>query len=167
MAPWQFAGAADMMLLCDGEDCEEAFHSFCLKIPLQSIPEGDWLCPLCLEESKAPRTSVTKRTSRMRAKLIPPLKKVEVIVGWRGDVSDIETGTSRDRRLQYLVKWCSMSHRHDTWVSCQLKKWIEKLSRLTFASHCCCQGPQHFLQSLCLPFVLESPLSCKYFLCSP
>jgi len=114
----QFAGAGDLMLLCDGEDCEEAFHSFCLKFPLQSIPEGDWLCPLCVHEKHAEEVvgKPMKRTSKLRAKIIPSLKKIEAIVGFREDVSVTESDKQKERKLQYLVKWCSLSHRHDTWV---------------------------------------------------
>jgi hypothetical protein len=46
----QFVGAAETMLLCDGLKCDEAFHSFCLAIPLQPIPDGDWLCPICIHQ---------------------------------------------------------------------------------------------------------------------
>ena len=116
----QFGGAADLMLLCDGENCEEAFHSFCLKLPLQSIPEGDWLCPLCLEE-KQTTSKTSKKTSKMRAKLIPTLKKAEAIIGWRDDPSTVSSENKEDRKLQYLVKWTSLSHRHDTWVRFQSK----------------------------------------------
>ena len=38
------------MLLCgDGGDigCDRAYHTGCLFPPLQSVPEGDWLCPEC------------------------------------------------------------------------------------------------------------------------
>lgn len=114
----QFAGAADLMLLCDGENCEEAFHSFCLKFPLQSIPEGDWLCPLCVHDKHAKEVDgkPMKRTSKLRAKIIPSLKKIEAIIGFREDPSVTESDNQKQRKLQYLVKWCSLSHRHDTWV---------------------------------------------------
>ncbi|KAL3782141.1 hypothetical protein ACHAWO_007501 [Cyclotella atomus] len=34
------------MLMCDG--CDELFHLNCLDPPLDDIPEGEWLCDLCL-----------------------------------------------------------------------------------------------------------------------
>jgi hypothetical protein len=37
-------GAA--MLLCDG--CGTGWHTFCLRPPLSTVPEGDWLCPGCV-----------------------------------------------------------------------------------------------------------------------
>lgn len=114
----QFAGAADLMLLCDGENCEQAFHSFCLQFPLQSIPDGDWLCPICLYEKRAKEMTgaAVKWTSKLRAKMIPSLKNVEAIIGFREDPAVIESDNQKQRKLHYLVKWCSLSHRHDTWV---------------------------------------------------
>lgn len=35
----------DRMMLCDG--CDAALHMDCLQPPLDSVPEGDWLCPGC------------------------------------------------------------------------------------------------------------------------
>jgi len=35
----------DMMLLCDG--CDNAYHMYCLKPKLKTIPEGEWFCPEC------------------------------------------------------------------------------------------------------------------------
>jgi hypothetical protein len=37
----------DRMILCDGRECNRAFHMDCLDPPLLMIPEGDWICPLC------------------------------------------------------------------------------------------------------------------------
>jgi histone demethylase JARID1 len=37
----------DQILLCDG--CDRGFHMFCLNPPLEKIPAGDWLCPICLQ----------------------------------------------------------------------------------------------------------------------
>jgi hypothetical protein len=34
--------AADLMLLCDG--CDTGYHIFCLRPPLEAIPEDDWFC---------------------------------------------------------------------------------------------------------------------------
>eukprot|EP00730_Choanoeca_flexa_P006419 TRINITY_DN12148_c1_g1_i1.p1 TRINITY_DN12148_c1_g1~~TRINITY_DN12148_c1_g1_i1.p1 ORF type:complete len:1645 (+),score=506.32 TRINITY_DN12148_c1_g1_i1:100-5034(+) len=42
---------ADLMLLCD--QCDRAFHTFCLEHPLSAIPRGDWLCPVCTAEACA------------------------------------------------------------------------------------------------------------------
>jgi bromodomain adjacent to zinc finger domain protein 1A len=48
-------GDADKMLLCDKCDC--GHHIYCLRPPLQEIPEGDWFCADCKPKDveKTPR----------------------------------------------------------------------------------------------------------------
>lgn len=36
------------LLLCD--ICNAGYHTFCLQPPLNAVPDGDWLCPQCVEE---------------------------------------------------------------------------------------------------------------------
>ena len=38
-------------LLCDGDGCERAWHIACLRPPLTTVLEGDWMCPICVEEA--------------------------------------------------------------------------------------------------------------------
>jgi hypothetical protein len=42
----------DQILLCDTKGCENAYHMYCLKVPLTMVPEGDWFCDECVEELK-------------------------------------------------------------------------------------------------------------------
>ena len=35
------------MLLCD--NCDTGWHIYCLTPPLEDVPEGDWLCPRCVD----------------------------------------------------------------------------------------------------------------------
>jgi hypothetical protein len=37
----------DMIVLCDGEGCENEAHMYCLDPVLTEVPEGDWLCDYC------------------------------------------------------------------------------------------------------------------------
>lgn len=37
----------DQIILCDS--CDRGFHLFCLSPPMEAIPDGDWVCPLCLK----------------------------------------------------------------------------------------------------------------------
>lgn len=36
----------NLLLICNG--CSDSYHTFCLKPPIRSIPEGDWRCPRCI-----------------------------------------------------------------------------------------------------------------------
>ena len=40
-------------LLCDGIGCGRAYHLYCLQPPLTAVPQGKWLCPLCIESWNA------------------------------------------------------------------------------------------------------------------
>merc|ERR1712073_154011 len=53
----------DMMLLCDG--CDNAYHMYCLKPKLKTIPEGEWFCPECKpkERVRSPKKKVRKSFS--------------------------------------------------------------------------------------------------------
>jgi hypothetical protein len=35
------------MLLCDG--CNMGYHTFCLTLPLDDVPDGIWICPTCTQ----------------------------------------------------------------------------------------------------------------------
>lgn len=37
----------DKIILCDR--CDKGYHLFCLSPPLDAVPEGDWVCPACLQ----------------------------------------------------------------------------------------------------------------------
>lgn len=39
--------AAKYMLLCDG--CQRGWHTYCLRPPLEEVPQGSWKCPRCLQ----------------------------------------------------------------------------------------------------------------------
>jgi len=40
----------DKILLCDTKGCENAYHMYCLRIPLKEIPNGDWFCDECIDD---------------------------------------------------------------------------------------------------------------------
>ncbi|XP_059362086.1 tyrosine-protein kinase BAZ1B-like [Carassius carassius] len=50
-------GEDDKLILCD--ECNKAFHLFCLRPALYRIPEGEWLCPAC-------QPTTARRSSRGR-----------------------------------------------------------------------------------------------------
>lgn len=51
------SGEDDKLILCD--ECNKAFHLFCLRPALYRIPQGEWLCPAC-------QPAVQRRCSRGR-----------------------------------------------------------------------------------------------------
>ncbi|KAF8795755.1 bromodomain adjacent to zinc finger domain protein 1A-like isoform X4 [Argiope bruennichi] len=53
-------GDAENMLLCDG--CNRGHHLYCLKPPLNAIPEGDWFCLSCkpVEKPVSPEKKIRK-----------------------------------------------------------------------------------------------------------
>lgn len=38
----------ELLIVCSG--CSETFHTFCVKPPLNSVPDGDWRCLCCIAE---------------------------------------------------------------------------------------------------------------------
>ncbi|KAL1518666.1 hypothetical protein AB1Y20_002954 [Prymnesium parvum] len=64
----------DEMLLCDGDGCPRAYHLHCLTPPLGGVPEGQWLCPVCLgfTEATIELTAGTKLYARDRKGLWGP-----------------------------------------------------------------------------------------------
>ncbi|KAL6043476.1 Lysine-specific demethylase 5A, partial [Balamuthia mandrillaris] len=42
----------DKILLCDGDNCDNAYHLYCLRFPLTEVPKGNWLCDECAEKEE-------------------------------------------------------------------------------------------------------------------
>ena len=38
----------DVLIICDL--CVQGYHIFCLQPPLDRVPDGDWICPVCAAE---------------------------------------------------------------------------------------------------------------------
>ena len=64
-------GGDEYMLLCDG--CDHGYHTYCLRPPLERVPEGDWFCCHC-----TPVTPVKpqKRAQRVTFQEQPPSPQV-------------------------------------------------------------------------------------------
>lgn len=43
----------DRIILCD--KCDRGCHLFCLQPPLDSVPEGEWICPKCIAQDSESR----------------------------------------------------------------------------------------------------------------
>lgn len=97
--------AANLLLLCNGDDCDLAVHTFCLFPPMRDVPEGSWLCLNCkgnpsLTEEFKEQPGFAKKT-------------IQSVVGRRW--VRIE-GDKNAMQEQCLIKWHSLSHLHDSWV---------------------------------------------------
>ena len=42
----------ETVLLCDGHNCKNECHMYCLDPPLTEVPEGQWLCQVCQSDMK-------------------------------------------------------------------------------------------------------------------
>ena len=60
------------ILLCDGAGCHSAYHLFCLRPPLGTVPEGEWLCPKC-KPPPAPRSKPA--SNRSKAPAVEPMRR--------------------------------------------------------------------------------------------
>ena len=58
------------MLLCDGPGCENAYHLFCLRPPLSTVPAGEWLCPKC-KPPPVPRSKPASNRSQEKPGVEP------------------------------------------------------------------------------------------------
>jgi hypothetical protein len=61
------------MLLCD--HCDAGYHMQCLPQPLTAVPEGDWLCPRCVQAGVTPaelQAAVAARRQREQARGAAP-----------------------------------------------------------------------------------------------
>ena len=74
------------LLLCDGHGCERMWHTWCLTPQLSQVPEGDWLCPRCVEWERRAAAAAEERRNRFR---IPQLRQPATSAPAR-DLSDGE-----------------------------------------------------------------------------
>jgi hypothetical protein len=63
------------LLMCD--HCVRVFHTGCLKPPLKSLPEGDWMCPVCVVSKARKKAAAAVNASNKRKRLLPRRPRVE------------------------------------------------------------------------------------------
>lgn len=101
------------MLLCEDAQergCTCAIHTFCLTPPLQKVPTDAWTCLHC-----ALMATHNKNVKICSPKRFPP-KRIQAVIGRRSNLVKDELKRTEHKRMEYLVKWDSFSHKHDTWV---------------------------------------------------
>ena len=91
---------ADDLLICDA--CDKGFHMDCLDPPLSSLPEGRWICPICVPPPNRRRGVNRGSISGTETPLGPRMKKGRRSFNY-SDYSEFEFySSSRKRRKKYM-----------------------------------------------------------------
>ena len=104
------AGEDDKLILCD--ECNKAFHLFCLRPALYEVPDGEWQCPAC-------QPATARRNSRGRWELL--LLKTNKLISscctwasviqtewcWGALSSSFVCWAPLFKVLQWVGEWCS------------------------------------------------------------
>lgn len=80
----------DQIILCDG--CDKGFHMFCLNPPLDTIPAGEWLCPMCLGQQIVGEDAVTRPGVEMTCAEFEKQAVGAKRLFWGGDVRARKVG---------------------------------------------------------------------------
>ncbi|KAF3329313.1 CHD3-type chromatin-remodeling factor PICKLE [Carex littledalei] len=107
--------AGNLLMQCKISRCLRSYHTFCLDPPLKLIQE-DWSCPFCGGDGNQGDKEISSR-------------KIQSIIGHRRiDLQDSKCAS----QMQFLVKWDSLSHHHDSWVPMD---WLCIFDRLRLCSY--------------------------------
>lgn len=94
----------DTIILCD--HCDAAHHIYCLRPPMQKVPEGAWMCSRCTSWFK------TMEKQNKPAKLFSATAEDEA----RAYVEGAATRqVQRVLKKKYLVKWRGLSYKDCSW----------------------------------------------------
>lgn len=86
----------DQIILCDG--CDKGFHMFCLNPPLDTVPAGEWLCPMCLGQAIAGDDAVVRPHVEMTCSEFEKQAMVAKRLFWGGDVRARKVSNSTERQ---------------------------------------------------------------------
>ena len=64
---------ADDLLICDA--CDKGFHMECLDPPITSLPEGRWVCPVCVPQPNRRRGPIRPLIQPLDTPVLPPRNK--------------------------------------------------------------------------------------------
>ena len=110
-------GDASQMLVCDGDGCTVAQHTYCCSPPLITPPAGDWFCGGCTlkrqptqgmtgrQQMRYLQEMAAKEEADATAAVVERLPMVEALLDKR----------TRKRRVQYLVRWSGRPAAYDSW----------------------------------------------------
>ena len=94
----------DRIILCD--HCDAAHHIYCLRPPLNEVPEGAWMCPRCVAWFKS------------MEKLGKPFKIYSATAEDEARAYVEGAATRQVLRVvkkKYLVKWRGLSYKESSW----------------------------------------------------
>lgn len=78
----------DTLILCD--ICNKGWHTYCLKIPLKTVPKGTWICHKCTKKSiKKPETIPEKHESE-EIKINLERKHLEILREHLDDILEMD-----------------------------------------------------------------------------
>lgn len=90
---------ADDLLICDA--CDKGFHMECLDPPLSTLPEGRWICPICVPPPNRRRGPMRPQLPSCETPILPRKKGRQCFYSRYSDyINDFEicTTSSRKRR---------------------------------------------------------------------
>lgn len=117
-------GSADedhALLLCDGDGCTAAFHTFCLTPPLKRVPTGKWFCAACASKANVGGRQRSAKVASSRQQVVPAAASTQQSSSAAPARKDKAAGTmtateehtvdhiiaaqGQGRKRRYLVKW--------------------------------------------------------------
>ncbi|KAJ4758380.1 chromatin remodeling factor [Rhynchospora pubera] len=106
----QTGTAGNFLIKCKNLRCVRSYHTFCLDPPL-NVAREDLTCPFCGGDEQ-----VVSRT-------------IQSVVGHRRvDLQNPKCAS----QMQFLVKWDSLSHHHDSWIPME---WLRIFDRMRLYSY--------------------------------
>ena len=91
------AANADDLLICDA--CDKGFHMECLDPPLGELPEGCWICPVCVPPPNRRRTGSSSRSQEHGGEDTPTTKRPrKSILSYFSDYCTIKGSGGRKKK---------------------------------------------------------------------
>ena len=89
----------DKIILCD--HCDAQYHIYCLRPPLQTVPEGIWICDHCSSWLARTQSKLLSASAEDEARTIAENAGLRSI--------------RQVKKKKYLVKWRGLSYKDCTW----------------------------------------------------
>eukprot|EP00731_Ephydatia_muelleri_P030978 Em0022g492a len=121
------AANADDLLICDA--CDKGFHMECLDPPLGELPEGCWICPVCIPPPNRRRTGSSSRSQDQGEDTPTSKRPRKSILSYFSDYCTVKGSGGRKKKM--LIKDdgdfdCSMLDRVEEEVAPPLPPGVEE-----------------------------------------